>query len=83
MILWESLMELVKEVPGFKLNLEIKLIRLLAKKVLDTIKANNLDSYLNNMGYVSHSEAIAHQRKSQVLLLIEIDSEETLKHYPR
>jgi hypothetical protein len=33
------------------------------------------------MGYVSHSEAIAHQRKSQVLLLIEIDSEETLKHY--
>jgi hypothetical protein len=29
------------------------------------------------MGYVSHAEAIAHQRKSQVLLLIEIDSPET------
>jgi hypothetical protein len=28
------------------------------------------------MGYVSHAE-IAHQRKSQVLLLIEIDSEDT------
>jgi hypothetical protein len=33
------------------------------------------------MGYVSHAEAIAHQRKSQVLLLIEIDSSPE-KHYP-
>jgi hypothetical protein len=38
-----------------------------------------LDSYLNNLGYVSHGEAIAHQRKSQVLL-IEIDSQDT-EHY--
>jgi hypothetical protein len=82
MILWESLMELVKEVPGFKLNLEIKLIGAVSQEVLDTIKANNLDSYLNNMGYVSHSEAIAHQRKSQVLLLIEIDSEDTKSIIP-
>jgi hypothetical protein len=44
MILWESLMELVKEVPGFKLNLEIKLSSV-SQEVLDTIKANNLDSY--------------------------------------
>jgi hypothetical protein len=36
---------------------------------------------LNNLGYVSHGEAIAHQRRSQVLLLIEIDSEDT-KYYP-
>jgi hypothetical protein len=40
-----------------------------------------LDSYLNNLGYVSHGEAIAHQRRSQVLLLIEIDSQDT-KYYP-
>jgi hypothetical protein len=32
---------------------------------------------LNNLGYVSHDEAIAHQKKSQVLLLIEINSKET------
>jgi hypothetical protein len=31
---------------------------------------------LNNL-YVSHDEAIAHQKKSQVLLLIEINSKET------
>jgi hypothetical protein len=34
------------------------------------------------MGYVSHAEAIAHQRKSQVLLLIEIDSPETKSIIP-
>ena len=37
---------------------------------------------MNNLGYVPHNEAIAHQRKSQVLLLIEIDSEETKSIIP-
>jgi hypothetical protein len=32
---------------------------------------------LNYLGYISHSEAVLHQRKSQVLLLIEIDSPDT------
>jgi hypothetical protein len=50
-----------------------------SQEVLETI--SQLDSYLNNLGYVSHGEAIAHQRRSQVLLLIEIDSEDT-KYYP-
>jgi hypothetical protein len=35
-----------------------------------------------NLGYVSHQEAVAHQRKSQVLLLIEIDSEDTRSIIP-
>jgi hypothetical protein len=47
---------------------------------LETISFG-LDSYLNNLGYVSHGEAIAHQRRSQVLLLIEIDSEDK-EYYP-
>jgi hypothetical protein len=34
------------------------------------------------LGYVSHEEAIGHQRKSQVLLLIEIDSEDTRSIIP-
>jgi hypothetical protein len=45
-----------------------------SQEVLETISQFGLDSYLNNLGYVSHGEAIAHQRRSQVLLLIEIDS---------
>lgn len=77
LILWESLVELIQEVRDFKSHLEIKLIGAVSQEVLDTIAQFNLDSYLNNLGYVSHSEAITHQRSSQVLLLIEINSEET------
>ncbi|WP_016988655.1 glycosyltransferase family 4 protein [Flavobacterium sp. ACAM 123] len=82
MILWESLAELITEVPDFKLHLEIKLIGAVSQEVLETISQFGLDSYLNNLGYVSHGEAIAHQRKSQVLLLIEIDSEDTKSIIP-
>jgi galactitol-specific phosphotransferase system IIB component len=82
LILWESLVELIDEVPDFKMHLEIKLIGAVSQQVLETITQFRLNSYLNNLGYVSHSEAIAHQRKSQVLLLIEIDSEDTKSIIP-
>jgi hypothetical protein len=75
-ILWESLVELLSEVSDFKKNLEIKLIGAVSQEVLETIAQFDLDPYLNNLGYVSHDEAIAHQKKSQVLLL-EINSKET------
>ncbi|SHG26696.1 Glycosyltransferase involved in cell wall bisynthesis [Flavobacterium micromati] len=82
LILWESLVELINEIPDFKSHLEIKLIGAVSQEVLETVTNYKLDSYLNNLGYVSHNEAIAHQRKSQVLLLIEIDSEDTKSIIP-
>ncbi|TDE04061.1 glycosyltransferase family 4 protein [Flavobacterium hiemivividum] len=82
MILWDSIVELVNEVPDFKAHLEIKLIGAVSQEVLETISEFGLNSYLNNLGYVSHGEAIAHQRKSQVLLLIEIDSDDTKSIIP-
>ncbi|NGY38119.1 glycosyltransferase family 4 protein [Flavobacterium sp. XN-5] len=82
MILWDSIVELVNEVPDFKSHLEIKLIGAVSQEVLETISEFGLNSYLNNLGYVSHGEAIAHQRKSQVLLLIEIDSDDTKSIIP-
>jgi hypothetical protein len=81
-ILWESLVELLNEVPEFKSHLEIKLIGAVSQEVLETISGFGLNSYLNNLGYVPHSEAVAHQRNSQVLLLIEINSEETKSIIP-
>ncbi len=81
-ILWESLSELCSEISDFKSHLEIKLIGAVSQEVLQTIAQFGLNFYLNNMGYVSHAEAIAHQRKSQVLLLIEIDSPETKSIIP-
>ena len=81
-ILWESLVELCHELPDFKTHLEIKLIGAVSQEVLETIAQFGLHSYLNNLGYVSHAEAVAHQRKSQVLLLIEIDSQDTKSILP-
>ena len=81
-ILWESLVELCTEIPDFKSHLEIKLIGAISNEVLETIDQFGLNSVLNNLGYVSHAEAVAHQRKSQVLLLIEINSEATKSILP-
>lgn len=80
--LWECLVELLQEIPDFKTHLEIKLIGAVSQEVLDAISQFNLTEYLNLLGYVSHHEAIAHQKKSQVLLLIEINSEDTKSIIP-
>lgn len=82
LFLWECLVELLQEIPEFKQHLEIKLIGAVSQEVLETISKYKLDDYLNNLGYVSHMEAVAHQKKSQVLLLIEINSEDTKSIIP-
>lgn len=82
LILWESLVELLHEISDFKAHLEIKLIGAVSQEVLETISQYGLNEYVNNLGYVSHTEAIAHQRNSQVLLLIEIDSQDTKSIIP-
>ena len=81
-ILWKALKELTRENKEFAKHFELKLIGKVSQEILDTIKEFKLDKYTNNLGYVSHKEAVAHQRKSQVLLLIEIDSEETKSIIP-
>lgn len=81
-ILWKCLKEIIKENPDFKKDFELKLIGAVSQEVLDAISEFRLDSYVNNLGYVSHKTAVEHQRKSQVLLLIEINSEETKSIIP-
>lgn len=76
-ILWEVLQELNHELEGFKQNLQLKLIGKVSQEIINSISEFHLDKFINILGYVSHVEAIEHQRKSQILLLIEIDSEET------
>jgi len=82
MILWEVLSELIKEIPDFKNHLELNLIGITSQEVLQTIENFNLTSFVNNIGYVSHLKAIEHQKKSQILLLIEINSEATKSIIP-
>jgi len=81
-LLWETLVELLTENPSLRNDLEIKLIGAVSQEVLDAIAEFKLGDYLNLLGYVSHHEAIAHQKKSQVLLLIEINSEDTKSIIP-
>ncbi|MCC1484597.1 glycosyltransferase family 4 protein [Winogradskyella immobilis] len=76
-VLWEVLSELIKENKDFANDFELKLIGIVSEKVIASIEAYNLDDYINVLGYVSHNEAIHAQMASQILLLIEIDSETT------
>ena len=76
-ILWKALKELTKENTEFKNHFQLKLIGAVSAEVLQAIKEFKLEKYVNHLGYLPHDEAIIEQRSSQVLLLIEIDSEET------
>ncbi|WP_291114638.1 glycosyltransferase family 4 protein [Flavobacterium sp. UBA6135] len=76
-ILWKALKELVKENNEFATDLQLKLIGKVSQDVLETINEFKLTKFVSNLGYLSHDEAVVHQRTSQVLLLIEIDSEAT------
>lgn len=75
--LWEALSELISEHADLKDVLEIKLAGVVSKDVLNSIYSYGLESVTTLIGYVSHEKALELMHKSQGLLLIEIDSEET------
>ncbi len=81
-ILWQVLQELIAENESFAQHFQLKLIGKVSQEILDSIAEYQLKKHLNNLGYISHIDAIQHQRKSQVLLLIEIDSTETKSIIP-
>jgi len=76
-VLWISIAELIEEDKAFNSSFELKLLGAVSNDVLQSIYKCGLKGHVNVLGYVSHEEAQVHQRKSQVLLLIEIDSPET------
>ena len=76
-VLWKVLNDIIEENADFSLDLQLNFVGLISENVLESIERYNLSNYINNVGYVSHKEAINYQKKSQLLLLIEIDSEDT------
>lgn len=76
-VLWKTLSELIHENEAFKANFELKLIGVVSDDVMESLAEYGLKPNVNVVGYVSHEEAIKAQRQSQVLLLVEIDSEDT------
>ena len=81
-VFWKALSELIKEDEDFNKVFQLKLIGAVSQEILDTIAEFKLEEHVLNLGYLSHHEAVIEQRKSQVLLLIEIDSEETKSIIP-
>lgn len=75
--LWKALAELISENEDLRADLCIKLVGAVGAGVLESIKNAGLEFNLELSGYVSHKKALELQHASQLLLLIEIDSEET------
>ncbi|WP_179353666.1 glycosyltransferase [Winogradskyella vidalii] len=76
-VLWEVLSELIQENKAFSDVFKLQLIGVVSDDVIDSIHHNGLKNHVDVVGYVSHDKAIQFQMKSQLLLLIEIDSEDT------
>lgn len=75
--LWEVLSEMLHKEPGFAKDFRLQLAGTVSEEVLEFLQMYGLDQNLRLLGYVSHEEALQLQRKSQVLLLIEINRPET------
>ncbi|WP_296311572.1 glycosyltransferase [Winogradskyella sp. UBA3174] len=76
-ILWEVLSDLVNENEDFSKAFQLNLVGVLSDDVLESIYKYGFKEHINVVGYVNHDEAIKFQMKSQLLLLIEINSEDT------
>jgi Glycosyltransferase Family 4 len=76
-VLWQVLRDIVRDDKVFQSQFQLNLVGAVSKEVLGSLDAHNLSQFVNLVGYVSHNEAISYQKQSQVLLLIEIDSEDT------
>lgn len=76
-ILWKVLSELILENKAFAKVFKLNLVGSVGESVLKTIDKYGLTNYTYKAGYVTHKESVEYQKKSQILLLIEIDSEET------
>ena len=75
--LWKTLHDLVQNSIDFSKHFRLNLIGYISEAVLNSIRIYGLEAYTNYSGYVSHSEALEYQSRTQLLLLIEENSKET------
>ena len=80
--LWKLLGELVRDNPDFKSSLELNFVGVVGENILNSIKEYGLEKHVNVIGYLPHEQAVEYQLKSQILLLVEIDSQETVGIIP-
>ena len=68
--LWKALQGLKATIPGFSDRLRLHFVGKLGPGVVRSLEAHGLADHLLPGGYVSHEEAVAIMRRSQVLLLL-------------
>lgn len=68
--LWDAFSELINEVPGFREDIEIKLVGKVDISVTESIQVKGLEPYLKRIDYLPHDEVVKCQRQSRLLLLI-------------
>ena len=69
-IVWKVLSDICAENADFKADLQIQLVGKVDFSVLEDIKNMGLTGNLLKIDYLSHSEAIAKQQSSQILMLL-------------
>ena len=82
LLLWEVLSDLCHENKDFNTCFELHFYGKQASNFKEIIAHYKLDSTVHFHGYVSHNNAIEVMSSSQVLLLIEINSEQTSEIIP-
>ena len=81
-VLWEVLAELKEEIEGFQNDLELVFAGKVSEEVLSAMKEMGLADHIKDLGYLPHKAVRKLQARSQVLLLVEIDSPETQEILP-
>lgn len=76
-VLWEILQQLCKEDKGFQKHLKLKFAGVVSDEVKQSLKDYSLLDKAEFSGYVDHHTAVRMQRQGQILLLVEINREET------
>ncbi|SDX51388.1 hypothetical protein SAMN05444411_106113 [Lutibacter oricola] len=69
-MLWSVLAQIVKENKAFAKDFELKLIGKVDGTIIENISNNKLEKNVQLINYVSHTEVVEFQKKSQVLLLL-------------
>jgi len=75
--LWKVLSTLIEENAAFEKHFKLQLAGVVSEDVVKSIYDSGLKDHTRLIGYLSHQDAVELQQKSQVLLLVEIDSVET------
>ncbi len=75
--LWNALKNLKARDPGFGQHLRLELTGVVSDEIVGNLKEKGLWEHTLIRPYVPHREALALQRRAQVLLLIEIDAPHT------